>query len=100
LQVIPRLWGFAVKRADELCVGDIIVQDPCGFFPSKLMPEFISVHTLQLTGDDVVVNEGLTTSQGNCVLVLYNHKTGDSRKSWEVEWEYDPSQRWYTLTYR
>ena len=100
MQVIPRLWGFAVKRADELCVGDIIVQDPCGFFPGKLRPEFISVHTLQLTGDDVVVTDGVTTSQGNCVLVLYNHKTAHSRKSWEVEWEHDPSQRRYILTNR
>lgn len=72
MEKINRLHGVAVKRADELCLGDLMLVIPW-FFPSgKLFrrPRIEPVWSLELTGDDVTINTATTTSMNNSVLVL------------------------------
>lgn len=72
MEKINRLHGVAVKRADELCLGDLMLVIPW-FFPSgKLFrrPSIEPVRSLELIGDDVTINTTTTTSMNNSVLVL------------------------------
>lgn len=70
-QEIHRLVGVRLLPAEELMLGDVIMREPLVYNGKLISDGGIEVIlSLSLVGDDVVWNEGTTTSVGNPVLLL------------------------------
>lgn len=64
---IPRLRGVVIKRMDELVAGDVVVLPPSWYSDQA---DTMRVETVEFVGDDVVVNDSMTSSFGNLVIVV------------------------------
>lgn len=90
MERIDRLHGVAIKAANELCVGDVILDRGFLFERSDgevaviSKPELVAVNELDLVNDDVLINGGAwTTSVGNKFLVITDNG-GNLIKSWKL----------------
>lgn len=63
---IDRLHGVAIKEYRELQLGDTLLYRPTDVFDALT----VFVTKLEWVGDDVVVNDTITSSESNKVIVL------------------------------
>jgi len=83
--------NVVIKKADELCVGDVILdsglrfENKDGIIAQISPPRLVRVWDLGLVGDDVIVNAGQTvTSIGNKFLVISDNNLVPV-KAWKFE---------------
>lgn len=72
---VPRLIGWAIRTAGQLRLDDVVVFAPHIHEGRIVFPARTErVTRLEVVGDDVVINDNITTSVGNRLMVATGGK--------------------------